>query len=152
MLDQGDGDWTQRQRRLFREAGERGERRTVLIGSDSPHVGYDAVERALALLDEHDVVLGPTFDGGYYLIAMRGFHDVLDGVVMSTAGVAAAVGRRAARIGASLAHVAATFDVDEAADLDALRCEVAARGDLPATRAALARLSRTRGAAGRPRA
>jgi uncharacterized protein len=140
ILDQGPGDWTARQRFLFETAAERGEERTVLIGSDSPHLRSSIVEEAFGALDDHDVVFGPTPDGGYYLIGMRGWHDVLAGVPMSTESVFAQIQTQARTMGVSMAVLGAAFDVDEADDLTRLRAAVAASDGLPATRGALARL------------
>jgi hypothetical protein len=137
VLFQGAGDWTARQRALFRDAARRGEARTVLVASDSPQLPLDVVAAAFDLLDRHEVVLGPTDDGGYYLIGMRGWRDVLAGVRMSTATVLDEILARAASAGLSVGLVEPTFDVDEAADLDALRVAAAERPDLAATRAAL---------------
>lgn len=44
----------------------------VLIGSDCPHIDEDILEDAFRKLITSQVVLGPTFDGGYYLIGVRG--------------------------------------------------------------------------------
>jgi hypothetical protein len=137
VLDQGPGDWTERQRRLLREAPARGEERIILIGSDSPQTTVDTIEHAFALLDEHDVVLGPVVDGGYYLIGMRGWHDVLDGVQMSTSSVFENILARAHAMGVSVGQVEELFDVDEADELDMLRGLLRTRDDMPATRAAL---------------
>jgi uncharacterized protein len=134
---QTEGDWTERQRQLFREAAARGEQRTVLIASDSPHLAVGIVEEAFRELDRHDLVFGPTYDGGYYLIGMRGFHDVLSGIPMSTGTVLDDIARRAEQIGASVGWVETTFDVDEIEDLEHLRRLVATRADLAATRSAL---------------
>lgn len=138
VLDQGDGDWTVRQRRLLRGAAERGEERIVLIGCDSPQTTIETVERAFGLLEAHDVVLGPVRDGGYYLIGMRGWHDVLDGVAMSTSSVFESILARAHRLGVSVGLVEQLFDVDQADELDLLRDLLLTRDDMPATRAALA--------------
>jgi rSAM/selenodomain-associated transferase 1 len=138
VLEQGDGDWTERQRRLFVGMAARGETRTVLTASDSPHIGVAVVADAFAKLERHDVVLGPVLDGGYYLIGMNGPHDVLAGVPMSTRTVADDIAARCDALGLRLALVDATFDVDEAADLDAL---FGALDDCPATRAALESLA-----------
>jgi hypothetical protein len=54
-------------RRHFRE----GAPRVILIGSDCPAVDAGLVSRAVAGLGEHDLVLGPAHDGGYYLIGLR---------------------------------------------------------------------------------
>ena len=49
----------------------KGFQRAVLIGSDSPDLPKKYIEQAFIILQTRDVVLGPTVDGGYYLI---GFH------------------------------------------------------------------------------
>jgi rSAM/selenodomain-associated transferase 1 len=139
VLDQGDGDWTARQRRLLRGAGERGEDRVVLIGSDSPHVRVETVEAAFDQLDRRDIVLGPVLDGGYYLIGMRGWHDVLDGVVMSTSSVYQNILTRCQALGCSVGLVETLFDVDQADELRHLSALLPLRDDLSATRAALER-------------
>jgi glycosyltransferase A (GT-A) superfamily protein (DUF2064 family) len=142
VLVQGRGDWATRQQALFREAPARGESRTILIASDSPHLDVNAVVEAFGLLDGHDLVLGPTLDGGYYLIGMRGPWEVLAGVEMSTRTVLAEIVERAERLGLAVTFVQPTFDVDEADDLARLAEVVRHRDDLPATRAALELLGR----------
>jgi uncharacterized protein len=140
VLSQGEGDWTRRQRELFYGAAERGEQRVILIASDSPHLTVEVVARAFCELDRHDLVFGPTHDGGYYLVGMRGYHDVLHDVEMGTDTVMDEISARAERAGLSIGSVETTFDVDEAEDLEHLRRLVATRRDLAATRAALERL------------
>ena len=133
---QGEGDWTERQRQLFREAAG-GEERVVLIASDSPQLTVGVVEEAFHKLDRHDLVFGPTYDGGYYLIGMRGFHDVLSGIPMSTGTVLDDITSRAQQSGLSVGWVETTFDIDEIEDLGHLRRVAATRADLAATRKAL---------------
>lgn len=140
VLAQGDGDWTERQRALFRGAAGRGEERVALIASDSPHLTVRAVADAFRQLDRHDLVVGPVHDGGYYLLGMRGWHDVLRGIPMSTGTVLDDVTARARRAGLSVGWVAPTFDVDEVGDLRQLRALPAERQDLAATRAAMTAL------------
>ena len=143
VLLQNDGDLTERQRELFSGAAARGEERVVLIASDSPQLTIEVVEEAFRELDRHDLVVGPTYDGGYYLIGMRigkGLCDVFGGVPMSTGTVLGDVVARAGSLGLSVGWVETTFDVDEVEDLQHLRKLVQHRPDLAATRAALARL------------
>lgn len=140
VLFQGEGDWTERQRELFRGAAGRGEEKVVLIASDSPHLPVEVVTRAFDELDRRDLVLGPTFDGGYYLIGMRRQairQDVLHGIPMSTDDVLDHVSTRAVHAGLSVGWTEATFDVDEAEDLELLRQVASLGSDLPATRAVL---------------
>ena len=137
VVEQGSGDWTERQRTLFQGAFARGEKPVVLIASDSPQLLPSVVERAFDLLEHQDVVLGPVLDGGYYLIGMRGWHDVLAGVGMSTSSVLDEVVARTCGLGLSLALLEPTFDVDVAGDLPRLRQAVRRRTDLSWTAAAL---------------
>lgn len=51
-----------------REALEAGYGRFLIVGADSPELSPADVGRALSLLDEVDVVLGPASDGGFYLV------------------------------------------------------------------------------------
>jgi rSAM/selenodomain-associated transferase 1 len=136
----GDG-WDARQAHLLRWGNHHGYARTVLVGSDSPHLPFDVVRAAFSILRDADVALGRTHDGGYYLIGMRGFHDVLSGVPMSTARAADALVARTAALGLSLAELPTTFDIDEEDDLVHLRAELGPDGACaPATWAALRRL------------
>ena len=45
--------------------------RVVLTGSDTPGIGPGILEEAFTVLDEAELVLGPSMDGGYYLIGVR---------------------------------------------------------------------------------
>lgn len=87
-------DLWDRMARAFDSAFSEGAERVVLIGSDVPSISYDLVSMALAALRTHDAVLGPSRDGGYYLIgfARPGYlREVFD------AGRAAATRRAAAQ-------------------------------------------------------
>ncbi len=140
MLAQPAGDWAERQDFLFRGARARGEDRTVLIASDSPHLEVATVADALRALDDHDIVVSPTHDGGYSLIGMRGRHDVLRGVPMGGDSALRDITARAEALGRRMAVLPPTFDLDVADDLRHLRGLLPGRADLPATAAALAAL------------
>ena len=140
VAQHGDG-WDARQANLLRWGHDHGYDRTVLVGSDSPHLPLSTIREAFAALAVHDIALGRTLDGGYYLIGMRGYHDVLTGVPMSTSTVAEALTARIIDRGLMLAELPETFDVDEAADLDHLRRACAPDGAAaPVSWAALRRL------------
>ena len=163
MLYQSEGNLTVRQREFFRGAAARGEERVVLIASDSPHLTVEVVAQAFSELDSSDLVFGPTYDGGYYLIGMRGWHDVFQDVPMSTNTVLGDVVAQAERAGLTVGWVETTFDIDEVEDIEHLRPLAKHRSDLVATRAALQELglygdggraeiepNRTRSIAGNP--
>jgi rSAM/selenodomain-associated transferase 1 len=140
VAQHGDG-WDERQANIFAWGYEQGYERTVLIGSDSPQLAFAVVSDAFAALLDHDVAMGRTLDGGFYLIGMRGFHDVLRGVPMSTVTAAEAVAARTEDLGLRLAELPVTFDIDEERDLAHLRRALAPDGACaPATWTALRRL------------
>jgi len=124
---EGEG-WDVRQANLLRWGHDHDYARTVLIASDSPHLDRSIPDLAFAALAERDAVFGRVRDGGYYLIGLRGYHDVLSGVPMSTASAADALAGRIGALGLSAAETPCTFDIDEASDLDLLRAELAPDG------------------------
>lgn len=112
--------WGERQTHLLHWGAQQGYARTVLTASDSPHMSLAMIEQAFAALEQCDVAVGRVHDGGYYLIGVRGFHDVLTGVPMSTASAADALVARALAMGLRVARIESTFDVDVEADLGLL--------------------------------
>lgn len=92
----------------------------LLIGSDLPQLRPDTLRAAYAALATHDCVLGPAWDGGYYLIGFRksSFQDCFCGVAWSTDTVLTQTldllaGRRV--------YLLESYrDLDDAADLEAL--------------------------------
>lgn len=45
--------------------------KVILMGSDVPHIHLETLNNAFDSLDQKDIVIHPTFDGGYYLIGMK---------------------------------------------------------------------------------
>jgi rSAM/selenodomain-associated transferase 1 len=71
FLPQNGMDLGERMKNSFVDVFTKGFRLAVLIGSDSPDLPKKYIEQAFTTLQTRDTVLGPTVDGGYYLI---GFH------------------------------------------------------------------------------
>jgi rSAM/selenodomain-associated transferase 1 len=118
--------------------------RVVLIGSDNPTLPAGLIEQACAALDTHDVSIGPSADGGYYLIGLRTPHlGVFEGIDWSTSRVYRQTLDQARRLNLSVHSVSEWYDVDEPADLERLQRELSAAPSsvAPNTRMALGRLS-----------
>ena len=62
------GDLGKRMCNAFTGCFLKGFRSVVIIGSDSPDLPAQIIEEAFDSLDRNGAVIGPTFDGGYYLI------------------------------------------------------------------------------------
>ena len=60
-----------RMQNAISEALRLGYNKAVLIGTDIPELESETIDAAFAMLDVCDVVMGPTEDGGYYLIGMK---------------------------------------------------------------------------------
>ena len=110
-------DLGERLHHVFRRTQERGFGRTIVIGSDSPHIGLASIAHAEQALDDADIVLGPADDGGYYLIAMRQPYDVFSGIPMSTSVVTRMTMEMAHHQGLTVQLIEQLFDVDELPDL-----------------------------------
>jgi rSAM/selenodomain-associated transferase 1 len=72
---QGPGDLGERMRRAFRMVFDRGARKAVVIGTDVPDISASLLEEAVQALNNVDVVIGPSRDGGYYLLGTKRLHD-----------------------------------------------------------------------------
>ena len=68
---QGDGDLGRRMLAALERAFSDGADRVILIGVDCPGVTEAIITEAFARLDAAEAVIGPSFDGGYYLIGMK---------------------------------------------------------------------------------
>lgn len=127
---------------LLTDALDNGSRRAVVVDSDSPTLPVTYLSLAFEQLAEADVVLGPTQDGGYYLIGLKQPQPhLLRQVEMSTPHVLADTLALAKTTGLAVSLLPAWYDVDTIADLHQLESEIAgmsANGKAIATRRWLA--------------
>ena len=123
---------------VLAESLDNGAERAVVMDSDSPSLPSEYVSRAFDLLNAADVVVGPSEDGGYYLIGMKAPQShLLRDVEMSTTHVLTDTLRLAASSGLKVATLPKWYDVDTADDLLRLERELASaegNGPAPATR------------------
>ena len=74
---QGQGDLGRRLVSAFERAFTDGMKRVAIIGADCPAVTVPDIHESFAALRDHDVVVGPAMDGGYWLVGMNGMHSRL---------------------------------------------------------------------------
>jgi len=131
----------ERMLRIFEDLFGEGFQRVVVIGADVPHLPVEAVDEAYALLDDADVVLRPSSDGGYHLIGLKAPWDLFSGIPMSTDRVLRETVERAESSGLSVHCLTPSFDVDTIDDLKRLSEYLATMNDpLPRTREALRKI------------
>lgn len=122
------------------DAGVASHGRALVIGSDAPTLPLALLRAASAALDAADLVLGPSADGGYFLIGARVAVGaaLFDGVRFSTRFALLDTLTGAARLGLSVARTAPWYDVDTPDDLRVLGAHLSLAPTLaPHTRRAL---------------
>ena len=119
-VPQGEGDLGKRMSRMVRVAlnGLEGAGRAVVVGTDAPAVDAALVARALKALDSADLVLGPSIDGGYYLVGLKApCPDLFQSIPWSTCAVLEVTASRARDLGLKVTYLEVKTDVDAATDL-----------------------------------
>lgn len=115
---QASGDLGARMRHYFDAAFANGARSVILLGSDSPDVPLAYIESAFEMLDEFPVVLGPSDDGGYYLIAARDeTPPIFDNIAWSTPSVLHETIEQLDRAGVRYSLLPTWYDVDDGESL-----------------------------------
>jgi len=117
LRPQGTGSLGARLAAAFLRHFRDGAGRVVIVATDCPGVDRRVVLDAFALLGAADVVMGPTLDGGYYLLGLRAHQPRLfQGIGWTAGSVAAQTGARAQALGLRLRTLRPLRDVDTARD------------------------------------
>jgi uncharacterized protein len=99
--------------------------RIIAFNSDSPHLPPSILEAAFEILTAHDVVVGPTHDGGYYLVGAKTAHPALfDGDGMGTQSALEVLLARARGLQLSVGFTDTFYDIDVKGDLTRLAAEL----------------------------
>lgn len=102
-----------------------GRRRVVAFNSDSPHLPTSALLMAFDALAACDLVVGPTHDGGYYLVGATACHPGLfASAALGTASALDTLLARAASLGLTVRFTDPFYDIDLPADLSRLTGEL----------------------------
>jgi len=120
-------DLGERLQNAFDAEFARGARAVCAIGSDSPHLPLHLVDHAFRALLWERAILGPTFDGGYWLVgAQRPAPELFRGIPWSTSSVLSSTLALLSSQGASGHLLPFWYDVDDADDLERLRVHLPA--------------------------
>jgi hypothetical protein len=110
---------------VFAHFAEDRHRRTIAFNSDSPHLPRSVLDDAFETLTAHDVVVGPTHDGGYYLVGAKASHPTLfEGDGMGTSSALERLLARARALELSVGFADPFYDIDIADDLARLAEEL----------------------------
>ena len=110
---------------VFKHFATPGRQQVIAFNSDSPHLPVSVLQAAFDVLETCDLVVGPTHDGGYYLVGARASHPGLfSSAGMGTATALEALLVRARELGLSVQLTDPFYDIDVAADLTQLADEL----------------------------
>jgi hypothetical protein len=110
---------------VFAHFAEGHQRRIIAFNSDSPHLPRSVLEDAFETLAAHDVVVGPTHDGGYYLVGAKASHPTLfAGDGMGTTSALEKLLSRARTLELSVGFADPFYDIDVVDDLNRLAEEL----------------------------
>jgi rSAM/selenodomain-associated transferase 1 len=110
---------------VFNYFASSGQTRVIAFNSDSPHLPASVLQTAFDVLKARDLVVGPTYDGGYYLVGARASHsDLFASDGMGTANALEALLTRARALGLSVHLTDPFYDIDVEGDLTRLAAEL----------------------------
>jgi len=118
FLPQQQGDLGRKMQQAFADTFQQGYRKAVIIGSDLPTLDQSRIKEAFRQLETHDAVLGPTDDGGYYLVALKTLHpELFASVSWSTERVFSQTLENARRANLRIAQLKKEADLDTFPDV-----------------------------------
>jgi rSAM/selenodomain-associated transferase 1 len=113
------GDLGEKMKHAFRAGFDDGFNRVVLIGSDCPEISKRLIDEAFKELTEADSVIGPSDDGGYYLIGLSRFiPEIFDDIEWSTSTVFSSTINALNDVGATYRVLKKLNDIDTESDLN----------------------------------
>jgi len=123
-LAQPPGDLGQRIESAFNTAFTQGSEHVIGIGTDIPALSPVILTQADQGLTQHDIVLGPAADGGYYLIGMSSFHgELFTDIEWGTEHVYEQTLATCTRLGLNILTLPLLHDIDRPEDLIQLRSD-----------------------------
>ncbi|HEV2521294.1 MAG TPA: TIGR04282 family arsenosugar biosynthesis glycosyltransferase [Candidatus Acidoferrales bacterium] len=110
---------------VFRHFTAAGRQHVIAFNSDSPHLAPSVLNSAFEILATHDVVVGPTHDGGYYLVgAKEAYPSLFEGDGMGTRSALDRLLARTRVLELSTGFTEPFYDIDVAEDLILLAREL----------------------------
>jgi uncharacterized protein len=110
---------------VFQHFTAGGRQQVIAFNSDSPHLAPSVLDSAFEILATHDVVVGPTHDGGYYLVGAKAVHPTLfDSDGLGTRSALDRLLTRTKDLELSTGFTEPFYDIDVANDLILLAREL----------------------------
>jgi rSAM/selenodomain-associated transferase 1 len=118
-------DLGERMHNAFGRTKKLGALKSIIVGSDAPTLPPSFIKEAFNKLDKFDIVIGPTNDGGYYLVGLKDpCIELFQDVVWSSDTVLDTTVSNAERLGKSIDILNSWYDIDTIDDFESLRQNV----------------------------
>lgn len=118
LINQKGNDLGARMQQAFEEIISYGFKKIAIIGADSPTLPVSYIKDAFPVLDQSELVIGPSLDGGYYLIGIRDkVPPVFEGIPWGTADVLQLTLKKVVSHGISASLLSFWYDIDTIEDL-----------------------------------
>ena len=102
-----------------------GYRKALALNTDGPSLPREYLAQAIQMLDTHDLVLGPSEDGGYYVVGLKGrLPSIFENIPWSTSTVLARTLEQAENLRLRVSLTPPWYDVDSPADVQRLLAEL----------------------------
>jgi len=106
----------------FRSVFDKGAKKVIVIGTDAPLINNKVIEEALEKLKKSTAVIGPSYDGGYYLLGLSVFYvDLFMNIDWSTPKVFEQTVNTLRTLGINHSLLDKQFDIDTGKDLNRLK-------------------------------
>ena len=118
LCEQVGDDLGQRMNHAINKSLKKGYQYALVIGTDIPALSLETYKKAVSLLKTQDIVLGPTHDGGYYLIGLkRPTPEIFTDISWSTGNVCALTQEKAQVLGRTVGLLDFECDIDTFEDI-----------------------------------
>ncbi|MFH1404151.1 MAG: TIGR04282 family arsenosugar biosynthesis glycosyltransferase [Candidatus Altiarchaeota archaeon] len=114
-------DFRERILNMFSDFYRMGVKDMLMVGCDTPSLRKEHIDNAFKMMESNDLVMGPSHDGGFYLLGGSGVSsELFDDVVWKSPNVLERVNENAEKLGLKTALLPQLRDVDNPEDLDAV--------------------------------
>jgi len=114
----------------FRQIFNQGVKKAIIIGTDSPFISKEVISRAFKCLDSNQCVVGPAYDGGYYLLGLSEFNDsIFKDISWSTKDVFIQTMERLKKINFKVSVLEKQLDIDTHQDFIIFKKNVESSSD-----------------------
>jgi uncharacterized protein len=125
LIPQNGQSVTERLINVSRTLFDMGVKRVLFVCSDNPLLDPLILKAAFELLKDNNAVLGPTFDGGFYLLGLDGHYpELVDGIDWKPGSVYRQIRDKLDAGGMAWQELEISYDIDRPEELEQLYCDL----------------------------